>query len=171
MRDKRIRRGISQGLTLTELCLSLAVLAVLASLSIPGFRASHRAAAVRAATFDLLAGLQQTRATSILESRPGLFCLADANGACVGTARAGTAWRSFLENDTARELQGGQPLPPGIEVHTTRAPLRFWPHSFSASTGTLTICDTMGVAAPRAIVISQGGRARLDRPAGDACAA
>jgi type IV fimbrial biogenesis protein FimT len=159
----------SRGITLPELCLSLALLALLAGMSVPGFRASQRNAAVRAATFDLLAGLQQSRAGSILESRPGVFCIADAQGSCLSAARPGTAWRSFLETGARRDEQGGQSLPPGIEVRATRSPLRFWPDSSSASTGTLTICDSQGLALPRAIVISQGGRARLDTPPRDAC--
>ncbi len=156
---------------MAELCIGLALLALLAGMSVPSFRASQRQAAVRTATFDLLAGLQQSRAASILESRPGMFCIADASGGCLGAARAGTAWRSFLESGAAREPLAGQSLPPDIEVHATRSQLRFWPHSFSASTGTLTICDRQRIASPRAIVISQGGRARVDRPAGDACVA
>jgi Tfp pilus assembly protein FimT len=161
----------SQGLTLPELCLGIALLALLAGMSVPGFRASQRNSAVRAATFDLLAGLQQIRAGSILEARPGTFCVTDAGGACVGAVRVGTAWASFLESGAVRDPQAGQILPPGIEVRATRSPLRFWPDSLSASTGTLTICDTQGLASPRAIVISQGGRARLDVPSRTACAA
>lgn len=154
-----------------ELCVGLALLALIAGVSAPSFRAGQRAAAVRAATFDLLAGLQQVRAGSILEARPGLFCVADAHGLCLGAARAGIAWQSFLENGAIREPQAGQRLPPGIEIRATRSPLRFWPDTFSASTGTLTICDAQGLASPRAIVISQGGRARLDLPPRNACAA
>jgi Tfp pilus assembly protein FimT len=163
------RSNLCRGLTLPELCLSLALLALLAGMSVPGFRASQRSAAVRSATFDLLAGLQLSRAGSILEARPGVFCIADASGSCLAAARSGTAWRSFLENGAIREAQAGQALPPGIEVRATRSPLRFWPDSLSASTGTLTICDTQRLASPRAIVISQGGRARLDQPASGAC--
>jgi len=161
----------NRGVTLPELCISLALLAVLVGMSIPGFRSSQRNAAVRTATFDLLAGLQQARAESILESRPGVFCVADRSGACVGAARAGTNWLSFLETGSVRDARAGQALPPGIEVRATRSPLRFWPDSLSASTGTLTICDRQGIASPRAIVLSQGGRARLDVPGRDACAA
>jgi type IV fimbrial biogenesis protein FimT len=160
-----------RGVTLVELGVSLALVALLAGLAIPGFQASHRAAAIRSATFDLLAGLQQARANSILQARTGLFCLVDAGGDCLASAQRGTAWRAFLEAGAARDFLGGQNLPAGIEIRATRATLRFWPDSLSASTGTLTICDMRGFAPPRAIVISQGGRARLDQPARDACIA
>lgn len=160
----------NRGLTLPELCFGLVLLAVLSSLAVPGFEASLRAAAVRTAAFELLGGLQQARANSILEARPGALCLADAAGVCVGTGRPGAGWQAFLEAGAARLARGGHALPAGIEVRATRNPLRFWPHSSSASTGTLTICDTRGVAAPRAIVLSQTGRARFAPAEREACA-
>ena len=52
-------------------------------------------------------------------------------------------------------------LPAGVVLRASRTPLRFWPDSLAASTGTLTICDERGIAPPRAIVVSQGGRARF----------
>ena len=62
-----IRKG-SRGVTLLELCAGLAVVAILAGLATPGFRASLRAAAVRTAAYDLMAGVQQTRASAIVEA-------------------------------------------------------------------------------------------------------
>lgn len=157
-----------------ELCLALAILALVAGLAAPGFQASLRAAAVRAATFEVLAGLQRVRASAIVESRPGSFCPADARGDCLPVRAPGNAWRITLD-EAAAGADGGvdlslrQPLPRGVQLRATRSPLRFWPTSHAASTGTLTICDVRGIAAPRAIVISQTGRARLTGAAAGAC--
>jgi type IV fimbrial biogenesis protein FimT len=154
------------GVTLIELLFSLGLLALLAGLAAPGFRSGLRAAAVRSATFELVVGLQQLRANSILEARSGLLCPSDSTGHCLASGSAATGWRAFLEDGSARREMGGQNLPRGVYLRATRSPIRFWPSSYAASTGTLTICDEQGVAPPRAIVISAGGRARLD--AGDA---
>jgi type IV fimbrial biogenesis protein FimT len=159
------------GVTLIELLFSVALLAVLAGLAAPGFRSSLRASAVRSASFELLAGLQQARAHSILQSRPGLLCPADASGNCLPTGATATGWRSFLEAGPGREILAGRELPRGVVLRATRSPIRFWPASFAASTGTLTICDLQRLAPARAIVISQGGRARLAPGAEDACGA
>jgi type IV fimbrial biogenesis protein FimT len=158
------------GVTLIELLFSLGLLALLAGLAVPGFRASLRAAAVRAASFELLAGLHQTRAQSILESRPGLLCPTGAAGQCLAAAEPGTGWRSQLEGDAGPREIGGQSLPRGVVLLATRSPIRFWPSALAASTGTLTICDQSGLAPPRAIVISQGGRARLAAGLPEHCA-
>lgn len=148
------------GATLLELLAGLAIVGVLAGMAAPGFLASWRAAAVRSAAYDLMAGLQQTRANSILESRPGVLCPSNGSGCLSANVPAGE-WQSFLE-------VGGRPvaarrtvLPAGVSLRASRAPLRFWPAALAASPATLTICDERGVAPARAIVISQSGRARF----------
>jgi type II secretion system protein H len=148
------------GFTLLELLVGLAIVAMLAGMAAPGFLASLRATAVRTAAYELMAGVQQARANSILESRPGVLCPSEGSG-CLGANVPARAWVSFLE-------VGGQPaglrrsaLPAGVILRASRAPLRFWPAALAASPTTLTICDERGVAPGRAIVISQSGRARF----------
>jgi type IV fimbrial biogenesis protein FimT len=157
-----------RGMTLVELCFGLAIVAVVAGLAAPGFRSSLRAAAVRSATFDLLAGLQQTRGNAILEARPLDLCPSDAAGLCLAAGVPSPYWRASPDTTPGRALSASHALPPGVVVRATRSPLRFSPDALGASTGTLTICDTQGVAPPRAIVLSLSGRARLaSAPAGD----
>ena len=148
------------GVTLLELCLGLSIVAVLAGLAAPGFLASLRAGAVRAAAFELMAGVQRTRADSVVESRTGVWCAADVSGQCLSTDAPARAWRSYLESVPA-PVSTVHALPPGVSLRASRPTLRFWPNALAASTGTLTICDERGIAAPRAIVISQSGRARF----------
>ena len=159
-----MQRRHDTGFTLLELCFGLAVVAILAGLAVPGFRASLRAGAVRAAAYELMAGVQQTRGNSVVESRTGILCLADAAGClAAGPARA---WRAFLEVDGQSAGLAIHALPRGIVLRASRPVVRFWPNALAASTVTLTICDESGVARPRAIVISQSGRARFATPAG-----
>lgn len=162
-------RHACRGVTLVELLFSLALLALLAGMAAPGFRAGLRAAAVRSATFEVAMGVQQTRANSILESRPGLLCPTDSFGNCLSAGSAASGWRAWLEGDAGQQELSGQSLPRGVVLRATRSPIRFWPASFAASAGTLTICDERGVSSPRAIVISATGRARLEPAPADAC--
>lgn len=152
-----------------ELLFSLGLLALLAGLAAPDLRASLRAAAVRSATFELAVGLQQIRAESILESRPAALCPTDSSGNCLAAGAEGAGWRAFLEDGAIRRDLGNRSLPPGVWVRATRSPVRFWPSSFAASAGTLTICDAQGLAAPRALVISATGRARQDMGTAEGC--
>ena len=177
------------GVTLLELVFSMGLLALLAGLAIPGFRTSLRAAAIRSASFELLAGVQRARANSILESRPGLLCPTNSAGACLPAGALASSWRSYLEANQGESDQGesnqgepgrgetgsgqqelgGQVLPRGVVIRSSRSPLRFWPTAFAASPGTLTICDLRNEVPPRAIVISQSGRARLAIVSPTAC--
>lgn len=162
------------GVSLIELTFSLGLLALLAGLAAPGFRVSLRTAALRSATFELLAGVQQARVTSIEQSRPGLLCPTDSAGRCAAAGVAATSWRSFLEEDGGWRELGGQSLPAGVNLRATRSPIRFWPTALAASPGTLTICHVAGGDAsaipPRAIVISQAGRPRVEVAAREDCA-
>ena len=151
----------TRGFTLLELCVGMALVAVLAGLAAPSFRASLRSAAVRTATFELMGGLQRARGMAIVESRPGFLCLSDAAGNCLGAGDPAPAWRVFFDGDGASRDVLSRVLPAGITVRGSRARIRFSERALAAGAATLTICDSQGVAAPRAIVVSQNARARL----------
>jgi Tfp pilus assembly protein FimT len=156
-------------MTLIELCFGLTIVAVVVGMAAPSFRSSLRAAAVRSGTFDLLAGLQQARGNSILESRVLDLCPSDSLGTCLGAGIPTPYWRSSLETGASHALRASHVLPAGVVVRASRSPLRFSPDALGASTGTLTICDEQGVAPPRAIVLSLTGRARLEAAPVEAC--
>jgi len=162
-------RKSNRGVTLVELCFGMTILVLLAGLAAPSFRASARVAAVRAGTYELLAGLQQTRGASILESRPAFLCPSDADGTCLPAAQASTSWQASLEAGANPAQLEHHALPAGVTVRASRSPLRFWPDALAASTGTLTICDVQRVAPPRAIVLSLSGRARIATAPATAC--
>lgn len=133
-------------------------------------RGALRTSAVRSATLDLLAGVQQTRASSIVEARAGTLCLSDAAGNCLRGNGPASSWQAYLEAGGRRMPLAARALPSGVWLHASRPRLEFWPDSFAASTVTLTICDRQGLARPRAIVVSQSGRVRLDSGTPEACA-
>ena len=164
------KRNGSPGVTLIELCFGLAIVAILAGLAAPSMRGALRAGAVRSATLDLLAGVQQTRASSIVQARPGTLCLADAAGNCLRGNGPASSWQAWLMDRDRRVPLAARILPSGVVLHATRPRLEFWPDSVSASTITLTICDSQRLAPPRAIVVSQTGRVRLGDALAGSCA-
>ena len=151
----------NRGLTLLELCVALALVALLACLAAPTFLAASRNAAVRSAFFDLAAGLQLARASAIIQAQRGTLCLSSsAEGTCLSDGGT-NAWTAFLVVDGQSRPLASRTLPAGIVLQATRNRIDFWPDSRAASTGTLTICDTRGIARPRALVVSQLGRIRV----------
>jgi type IV fimbrial biogenesis protein FimT len=164
------RRQGSPGVTLVELVFCVAVVGILAAFAAPSLRSALRASAVRGATFELLAGLQQTRTSAIASARTGTWCLSDASGGCLAGNGPAGSWASFLQDPGGAAPLAGGALPWGIELRATRARLTFPPDDLSGSTGTLTICDRQGIATPRAIILSQSGRVRLADAAAQDCA-
>jgi type IV fimbrial biogenesis protein FimT len=165
----RNRNG-SRGVTLIELCFGLTIVAILTALAVPSFREAMRAGAVRSATLELLAGVQQTRASSIVEARPGTLCLSGAAGECLRGNGPASSWQAFLKAGDRRLPLAARTLPAGVLLRASRPQLEFWPDAFAASTITLTICDIQGVAPSRAIVVSQSGRVRLGAATDAGCA-
>lgn len=163
----KLRNGYRRGVTLVELCFGLTIAAVIVGMAAPGFQSTLRAAAVRSATFDLLAGLQQARGNAILESRAFSLCPSDGSGNCVSAGVPARYWH--VSADSERALDAGHFLPAGVVVRATRSPLRFSADAFGAGNGTLTICDQRHVASPRAIVLSVTGRARLEVAPAEDC--
>src|SRR4029079_14023103 len=102
------------GVTLIELLFGVAVVAILAGLAAPGFRQSLRSTAVRVATYELLAGLQETRASAILEAKPGLLCPRCWGGNRVPAATPGAFWRWSPESADGPRVQASQALPEGV---------------------------------------------------------
>jgi Tfp pilus assembly protein FimT len=125
--------------------------------------------AVRAATYELLAGLQQTRGSAIVESHPGLLCPSDSAGNCLPAATAAAFWRWSIEAPGQPAEFEARALPEGVMARSSRSPIRFSPNALSASNATLTICDLQGIAPPRAIVINVSGRARISAAADSTC--
>jgi type IV fimbrial biogenesis protein FimT len=158
------KRRTLHGHTLLELCMALGIVSLLAAASIPAFQGTVRASAVRSAAHELYAAVQQTRNSSIAENRPAMLCLVDSAGNCLSASGSRAhAWSSYLDAPEGRQALSSGSLPDGISLRGTRPQLTFWPVARAASNGTLTICDELEIAASRAIVISQSGRARLER--------
>lgn len=159
----------SRGVTLVELCFGLAIVAVLAGMAMPALRSARSSSAMHGTTFELAAGLQLARANAIVQAHPGVLCLSDAAGICLRGNGPASSWRAFIEQEGRETTLALRSLPSGVVLYATRPRLTFWPHSLSASTATLTICDTRGVVRPRSIVLSQAGRARLAGASQDRC--
>lgn len=156
------------GLTLTELLLALAVLAVLALLSAPGLGEYLRDCR-RTSTLNLLAhAVHATRTAAATLGVRATLC---------GTLDGTTCSRSGDWSDAVLVLPGpsashGASASPlrvlRLEASRTRQTVRsnrdaidFDALSPSATTATVTVCDDRGPRAARALIVSRTGRPRL----------
>lgn len=189
------RRAPSSGLTLVELMIGIAMLAVLLALAVPSFQAQIAGSQLTSASEALMGSLMQARAQAIRLGRRVTTCRSADLQQCDTDASRGweTGWLTFIDTDrTGNEaelsasdtlLARSEPLPASLRIRGNRAVSQYI--SFGASgeartlsggsnpLGTLQVCSTSAALpdAQRAtdLVLSSGGRV-VNRPAGSVTA-
>jgi type IV fimbrial biogenesis protein FimT len=172
------KRSRQLGLTAFELLAGLALVALLASLAVPGFAGLRRAAGLGAAANELLWAVHLARSSAGLRGLPVTLCLTADGWSCLerpdGVA---SGWLVFQASGASVSVQPAAPesllhsfrLPAEILVTGTRPAVTFWPVSRMGTTGTFALCDARGRAAGRSIVLSQSGRPRVATAEAAAC--
>jgi hypothetical protein len=104
------------------------------------------------------------------------LCQTNPLGVCLPAGVAGSGWRVRLEPAVGVPpppeglLQSATQLPNRIRVYTNRALVLFWPVARAGTTASFVLCAASNVTPPRAIIISQTGRARISAVAADGSA-
>lgn len=110
--NESARIGVQSGVTLVELLVALAVLAILVTLAVPSLQAFVNSNRLRAATNETLATLQTARIEAIRANRRMVACLsADPNAdvpACNGAEASG--WIVFQDADRNGKYAGSERL-------------------------------------------------------------
>ncbi len=178
--DRMSNHAAWQGLTLIELMLALAVLAVVAAASTPLMRNLLQANQLRLESGRLLAALNLARSEAVLRNEPVSLCpsvMAETGVAeCSGTYENGWLVYSNPDRDkvvdmgTDEVIQVFEGLAPGYRL-TNRGGTRtafelisFLPDGTSRGNRTLLFCPPPPAAVQsRSIIINSVGRARLAR--------
>lgn len=157
------------GVTLIELMVSIAILAILASIAAPSF-AQLRQNTVRRTAMDdfwhaiFLArseAIKRNSVTSLCKSADGLHC----NNAPGNWA---DGWLVFenLDHDDPAQRDDGEPTlqrytpHTGMSITSNRQTFSFRPATQGSVNGTVVFCDARGASEARAIIISHTGRPR-----------
>lgn len=162
-----------QGLSVIEILVGLAIMAVVAAASAPFLGKMAAEARVITQANTLLAALQLARGNAWRSNAPWTLCLSDGAGLCK-SGRSGPA-RGWLVLPNAQALTGlggvqqtagladlrSAMVSSDVSLHGTRLAVTYWPRSRSGTTATFTFCSTRSSIAARQIVISQTGRPRL----------
>jgi type IV fimbrial biogenesis protein FimT len=160
-----------------ELILTIAIVAVLVTMAVPGFAGLRRSAGLSAAANELLWALHHARSSAGLRGLPVTVCLTADDESCIaGRYAPAVGWLVFQSQGQSVSAQPVAPasilhsfhLPPGITVAATRPAITFWPVARAGSTSTFDLCDSGGGVRGRSIVVSQTGRPRV-APEGASC--
>ncbi|TVS13247.1 MAG: prepilin-type N-terminal cleavage/methylation domain-containing protein [Wenzhouxiangella sp.] len=162
-------RHHARGLTIVELMITLAVAAILASVGVPamgGFIAESR---ITTKSNVLMAHVQFARNAAITMRSNVVACPSADQQGCSGDNRWDQGWIVFID----RENQGAPSSPEDVLrviapetrllLHSAgRTRVRFQPGGGAFGTNlTIRVCDPTGRASPRAVIVSNPGRARV----------
>jgi len=150
-----------RGVTLVELTVVLAFVAITAGIAVPAFTGllldSRRTAAVTTA----LHAVNLARQLAAIRGETMRLCGSLDARYCSG----GTDWSNgLLVIDQPESLHRSLPLPAvarASSLRSNRSEVAFEGGSGFATPATLTICDRRGGSAARAIIISRSGRPRV----------
>lgn len=158
----------SPGITLTELLVILAAVAVVLSVALPSFHALLLESRMTAAVNALVRAVHLARVVAQQRTRDVVICRSEDGSHCAAGNWA-SGWMVFVNTDGdeppvmdpgERMLHIMQPmLISHISSNRTAYVLR--PMGRRATNGTITFCDTRGAPAARAVVVSYTGRPRV----------
>lgn len=157
-----------RGYTLFELLAVLALIAILASMSYPGFAAllldSRRGAAVTTA----LHAVHAARQFAAVHGQSMRLCGTRNSRDCSGEVDWSPGLLVIGENGNVQRNLPLATATHGPTLHSNRPAIQFEPGTSFASPATITICDRRGSEAARAVIVSRSGRPRVsDRDAGN----
>lgn len=170
-----------RGITLVELMMALAIVAVLATVALPAFGNLLGRTRQQVAMSDLQASLNLARITAINRSQHVIACPSIDRLTCLHTTQWHHGWLLFadLDHDGQRSddepvIGEGQARAEGIGILGTVGRPRIDYQSDGSASGTnitLTVCDrAAGPARVRTLVVSPSGRIRLGQATPNAAA-
>lgn len=90
-----------QGFTLTELVITLAILAILLGIAVPSFESTIASNRLTTATNDLLGSLAHARSEAIRRGQRVTVCISADGATCAANGGWGQGWISFLDTNRA----------------------------------------------------------------------
>lgn len=161
----------SSGFTLIELILGMTVAAIVLSLAVPSFHRFMESNRVSIETNHLMANLQYARNAAINRYSQVIACPSQDLEQCEGSGRWDRGWIVFMDTD-----ENGQPDAPEDVLRVVpandrlimysggRHRVRFQPSgSAYGSNLTIRVCSPDETIEPRAVIVSNPGRARVSR--------
>ncbi len=167
-----------KGVTLIELLVAIAVLAVLLGVGIPSFGSTLARWRQQSAVDAFVADLRLARSSATRSSRPVVMCAIDPadQNRCHAGAQWTAGWRVFADTNDNRRFDAGEteiarrPAPAGMGTFTqdpAPALLAFRGNgTFNELNPTITLQASGGTVQPQYVILNRVGRARVshERP-------
>jgi type IV fimbrial biogenesis protein FimT len=172
----------TRGFTLTELLMSIAILAVLVPMAMPSYAKLIGRTRSQSARSELDTALNLARISAVSHGKHVVACPSEDQQRCLPGIEWHHGWLIFIDLDhdgvrSASEplIEAAQAQPAGVAILSTSGRLRvdYQPDGSASGTNvTLTVCDHAGGAAgATTLVVNQIGRIRRGVASPDAAAA
>jgi type IV fimbrial biogenesis protein FimT len=168
MRAGRLR---SAGVTLLEMMMTVAIVAVLGGIAAPSFTGMIRDNERTAAVNSFVHALYLARSEAIKRGRIVSVCKSSDGSTCNRAGAWSDGWMVFVNDDADDQPQrdDGEDILmvyagwPNGSITSNRLAYSFRAYNQSVVNGTLLFCDSRGGDHARAIIISQTGRPRVSQ--------
>jgi type IV fimbrial biogenesis protein FimT len=164
----------SHGITLIEMLIVLAIIAILAGTALPSFKNLGQASATRSARMALSTAIGETRMSAVMRNQYAVLCPSADQEQCDQNLKWHKGWILFIdENRNGRRepteaiLSLSQAQPAGVAIVSSSGRHRIRYQADGTSDGsnlTLTFCDRRGPASASTLVINNAGRMRTGTP-------
>lgn len=160
---------MSKGFTLIELMVTLAVLAILLTVAVPGLAMFVQNNRLAAQANDLVTALAYARSEAVSRAVRVAVCGRQDDLNCTGSGIWDGGFLVFVDADGNGAPDGAgdilrvrAPMEGANTLRSNRAVVTFQPSGFSTgSNATVNLCDTRGDANGRAIILNNQGRVRV----------
>ncbi len=164
-----------RGLTLIELVICVAIMAILATISIPSFSEMRKNTVRQSSLSSVWHAIFLARSEAIKRNSVVALCKSRDAARCDNSpGNWADGWMVFenLDRDVPAQRDPGEPvlriygateqisITPNGSGPRSRQTFSFSPFAQSSANGTIVFCDSRGSSAARAIIISHTGRPR-----------
>jgi type IV fimbrial biogenesis protein FimT len=170
------------GFTLVELIITIAIAAILITMSIPAFSKLLESNRLTTHIHDFVAHLNYAREAAIFRNQRVTLCKSSDGIFCDNDLEWEDGWIIFVDSDNNHTRTAEEPLisfQPSVRTYISirySANLRqnnfvsFTPVGTSFGNGTFTFCSGRTDIVPRALILARTGRVRLSREKPDGTA-
>lgn len=166
--------GLSDGVTLIELLVTLSIASILLTVAVPGFRVFIQDSRLTAQINNFSSAMMLAKSEALKRSSSTTVCPSANSTTCTGGSVWSSGWLVFSDPnrngvvDVGEEIiQVNAALTGGNTLSGGRTRITFDANGFSLGLNdSISLCDSRGAASSKRLVISNQGRVRTETGTG-----